>query len=123
MALSQTAYVKATQVTDMEILTWDKSVTAKQFSENINSIKETYFRVYDWALCTPEVFAVHSTDLPSGKTPAEYPDARTVLLLQGVLLLALCLPVCAYNYLHTRCRLRPGAASGHSWSLTPKAPT
>lgn len=65
------------RLTDTEILTWDESVTAKQFSENIYYIKETDFRVYDWALYTPEDFAANGTDLPSGEIPAEYQDSQT----------------------------------------------
>ena len=65
------------RLTDTQILTWDESVTAKQFSENIYSIKETDFRVYDGALYTPEDFAAYGTELSSGAAPAEYQDAQT----------------------------------------------
>lgn len=65
------------RLTATQILAWDASVTARQFSENIYSIKETDFRVYDWALYTPEDFVTFGTDLPSGEAPAEYQDART----------------------------------------------
>ena len=65
------------RLTATPILTWDASVTAEQFSEHIYSIKETDFRVYDWALYTPEDFAAFGTDPPSGEAPAEYQDART----------------------------------------------
>ena len=65
------------RLTDTQILTWDESVTAKQFSENIYSIKETDFRVYDWALYTPEDFTAYGTELSSGTAPAEYQDAKT----------------------------------------------
>ena len=65
------------RLTDTQILTWDESVTAKQFSENIYSIKETDFRVYDGELYTPEDFAAYGTELSSGAAPAEYQDAQT----------------------------------------------
>ena len=61
------------RLTDTQTLTWDESVTAKQFSENIYSIKETDFRVYDGALYTPEDFAAYGTELSSGAAPAAPP--------------------------------------------------
>lgn len=65
------------RLTNTKVLTWDGFVTAKQFSENIYNIKETDFRVYDWALYTPEDFAAYGTDLPSGEVPAEYQNSQT----------------------------------------------
>ena len=64
------------RLTYTKIRTWDASVTAGSFSEDIYSIKETDFRVFDWALYTPEDFAAFGTDLPSGEAPATYQDAR-----------------------------------------------
>ena len=65
------------KLTETEILTWDDSVPSGKFYENIYSIKETDFRVFDWALYTPEDFAAHGPDLPSGELPVEYQSIQT----------------------------------------------
>ena len=63
-------------LTDTKVLTWDACVTPERFNENIYSIKETDFRVFDWILYTPEDFAARGEELPAGKLPADYQDVR-----------------------------------------------
>ena len=60
------------RLTSTHVESWGPDVSPSAFSGQIYSIKETDFRMYDWALYDPDDFAEYGTDLPSGEAPLEY---------------------------------------------------